>query len=149
MFSLHRTIDTDVWCVCACECKFRMFTIILTDKLLFCIFYWKVRHNLIIQHVVYIYTWENYSYIKCIISKSTWCAFIQLCPIFCKPMDCSPQGSSVHGIFQARVLKRVAISDYRQFFRLRNWTFMSSVSCISRQILYHWATKEVSILYWA
>ena len=34
----------------------------------------------------------------------------QSCPTLCDPMDCSPPGSSVHGIFQARVLERVAIS---------------------------------------
>ena len=28
----------------------------------------------------------------------------QLCPILCDPKDCSPPGSSVHGIFQARIL---------------------------------------------
>ena len=32
----------------------------------------------------------------------------QSCPILCKPMDCSLPGSSVHGIFQARILKWVA-----------------------------------------
>ena len=31
------------------------------------------------------------------------------CPILCNPMDCSPRGSSVHGIFQARILEWVAI----------------------------------------
>ena len=31
------------------------------------------------------------------------------CPTLCDPMDCSPPGSSVHGIFQARVLEWVAI----------------------------------------
>ena len=30
--------------------------------------------------------------------------------IFCNPMDCSPPGSSVHGILQARILEWVAIS---------------------------------------
>ena len=34
----------------------------------------------------------------------------QLCPTLCNPMDCSPPGSSVHGIFQARILEWVAIS---------------------------------------
>ena len=34
----------------------------------------------------------------------------QLCPALCNPMDCSLLGSSVHGIFQARVLEWVAIS---------------------------------------
>ena len=34
----------------------------------------------------------------------------QSCPTFCDPMDCSPPGSSVHGILQARILEWVAIS---------------------------------------
>ena len=33
----------------------------------------------------------------------------QLCQTLCDPMDCSPPGSSTHGIFQARVLEWVAI----------------------------------------
>ena len=37
----------------------------------------------------------------------------QPCPTFCDPMDCSLPGSSVHGIFQARVLEWVAISFSR------------------------------------
>ena len=36
---------------------------------------------------------------------------VQSCPIFCDPMDCNLPGSSVHGIFQARVLEWVAISS--------------------------------------
>ena len=34
----------------------------------------------------------------------------QSCPTLCDPMDCSPPGSSIHGIFQARVLEWVAMS---------------------------------------
>ena len=34
----------------------------------------------------------------------------QSCPTPSDPMDCSPPGSSVHGIFQARVLEWVAIA---------------------------------------
>ena len=34
----------------------------------------------------------------------------QLCPTLGDPMDCSPPGSSVHGIFQARVLEWGAIA---------------------------------------
>ena len=37
----------------------------------------------------------------------------QLCPNLCDPVDCSLPGSSVHGIFQARVLEWVAISFSR------------------------------------
>jgi len=34
---------------------------------------------------------------------------LQSCPILCDPMDCSLLGSSVHGIFQARVLEWVSL----------------------------------------
>ena len=34
----------------------------------------------------------------------------QSCPTLCDPMDCSPPGSSAHGILQARILEWVAIA---------------------------------------
>ena len=37
----------------------------------------------------------------------------QSCPTLCDPMDCSPPGSSVHGIYQTRILQLVAIPFYR------------------------------------
>ena len=40
----------------------------------------------------------------CMCAKS-----LQLCPTLCDPMDCSPAGSSVHGILQARILEWVAV----------------------------------------
>ena len=36
---------------------------------------------------------------------------VQLCPTPSDPMDCSPPGSSIHGIFQARVLEWVAVAS--------------------------------------
>ena len=38
-----------------------------------------------------------------------WLIVAQSCPTLCDPMDCSPPGSSVHGILQARILECVAI----------------------------------------
>ena len=38
----------------------------------------------------------------------------QLCLTLCNPMDCNPPGSSVHGIFQARVLEWGAIAFSEQ-----------------------------------
>ena len=35
----------------------------------------------------------------------------QSCPTLCDPMDCSSPGSSIHGIFQARILEWVAIAN--------------------------------------
>ena len=52
---------------------------------------------------------------------------------FCDPVDCSPQRSSVHGIFQARVLERVAISFSKGSSQPRDWT---QVSQIVSQTLY-------------
>ena len=40
----------------------------------------------------------------------------QLCLTLCDPMDCSPPCSSIHGIFQARVLEWVAVSFSRGSF---------------------------------
>ena len=37
------------------------------------------------------------------------CMHAQLCPTLCNPMDCSPLGSSVHGIFQTRIVEWFAI----------------------------------------
>ena len=39
----------------------------------------------------------------------------QSCPTLSDPMDCSPRGSSVYGIFQARVLEWGAIAPSRDF----------------------------------
>ena len=40
----------------------------------------------------------------------------QLCPTLCDPVDCSLPGSSVNGIFQARVLEWVAIALLQGIF---------------------------------
>ena len=51
----------------------------------------------------------------------------QLCPTLCDPMDCSLLGSSVHGIFQARVLEWVAISFSRGFSQPKDRTQVSRI----------------------
>ena len=38
---------------------------------------------------------------------------LQLCLTLCSPMDCSPPGSSVHVLLQARILEWVAVSSFR------------------------------------
>ena len=57
----------------------------------------------------------------------------------CNPVDCNLPGSSVHRISPARVLEWVAISFSRGSSRPRDRT---CASCIGRQVLYHWATRE-------
>ena len=67
------------------------------------------------------------------------CLVAQSCPTLPDPMDCSPPGSSVRGILQARILEQVAAPSSRgsSWPRDRSW-----VSRIGRRILYHWAPRE-------
>ena len=64
----------------------------------------------------------------------------QSCPTLCDPMDCSLSGSSVYGIFQARVLEWIAISFSRGSSCPRNQT---QVSRIAGRCFTNRATREV------
>ena len=66
-----------------------------------------------------------------------WSEVAQSCPILCDPMDCSLTGSSIHGIFQTRILEWVAISFSRRFSQPRDWT---QVSCLVGRHFTIWAT---------
>ena len=63
------------------------------------------------------------------------CSVAKLDPTLCDPMDCSPPGSSVCGILQARILVWVAISFSRGSSPPWDWTLASR---IARRVLYHW-----------
>ena len=55
----------------------------------------------------------------------------QSCPTLSDLMDCSPPGSSIHWIFQARVLEWVAIAFYREM--LEETKYDPQVSSLSEQ----------------
>ena len=65
--------------------------------------------------------------------------------ILCDPMDCCPPGSSVRGIFQARILELVATSYSRRSSPSSDRTLISCVFRIDRQILYHCTTWKTHI----
>ena len=68
---------------------------------------------------------------------SSMCAeLLQSCLTLCDLMDCSPPGSSVHGILQVRILKGIAISFSRGSSWPRAWTCVSCISHSGRHILY-------------
>ena len=69
-------------------------------------------------------------------------------PSLCNFMDCSQAGSSVHGIFQARILEWVAISYFKGPSQPKDQIWVSCVSCISRQILYHLGSPKVYCRAW-
>ena len=43
----------------------------------------------------------------CVLVCVCWCVCAQSCLILCDPLDCSPPGSSVHGIFLVRILEKL------------------------------------------
>ena len=58
-------------------------------------------------------------------------------------MDCSPPGSSVHGILQARILEWVAMPFSRGPSWPRDWTWVSS---IAGRFFTNWTTKDVFVI---
>ena len=55
----------------------------------------------------------------------------QPCPTLCNPMDCGLPGSSIHGIFQARIMECVATPSSRGSSQPRDQTCVSCNSCIT------------------
>ena len=70
----------------------------------------------------------------------------QLCPTLFDHVDCSPPGSSVHGIFQTWILAWFANSFSRGSSWPKDWTW---VSCTTRKILYWLKGKPQKVEIWA
>ena len=66
----------------------------------------------------------------------------QSCLILCDPMDCSPPGFSVHGIFQARILEWATIFFSKRSTQSRGQTW---VFFIPDRYFTIWATREVPL----
>ena len=73
------------------------------------------------------------------------CLVTQSCLTLCDPMDCSPPGSSVHGILQARILEWVAMPSSGESSQPRDQT---QVSRIAGRCFTLWATREAQG-YWS
>ena len=67
------------------------------------------------------------------------CSVVQPCLTLCNPTDCSPTGSSVHGILQARILEWVAISSSRGSSQSRDQTRVSRIAGRHYNL---WAIRE-------
>ena len=67
----------------------------------------------------------------------------QLCPTLSDPMDCSPPGSSVHGIFQARVLELGVIA---LFLMLKLLAFLILLYFIWERAEDHLPASDVNVL---
>ena len=75
------------------------------------------------------------------------CLVAKLCPALLGPIDCSPPGSSIHGISEARILEWVAISFPRGTSQSRDQAHITCVSSTGRWVLYHWDTYEALGIY--
>ena len=81
---------------------------------------WALPKNLSAEEWIrtkwHIHTVESY----CLVTKS--------CPTLCNPMDCSPPGSSVHGISQVGILEWVALSCFRGSSQPKDQTHFSCLA---------------------
>ena len=59
---------------------------------------------------------------------------LQFFTTLCDPTDCSPPGSSVRGISQAKILEWVAISFSRGSSQPRDWICVSCISCVTGRL---------------
>ena len=87
-------------------------------------------------NICYIYIYVKWS-VVCVCPQSLSCVWL-----FFDPMEGSLPSSSDHGVFQARILERVAISSSRGSSQSRDRTWVSCVSCNGRWIIYHWPNWE-------
>ena len=86
------------------------------------------------------FNFENYPKFE----LGQWCTYVhakslQLCLTICNPENCSPPGSSVHGILQTRVMEWVAMPSSRGSSWCRNQT---RVSC-----LLHWQAGSLPLVF--
>ena len=82
-------------------------------------------------------------------NRNIHCMHAHLCLTLSNTMDSSPPDTSVHGIFQARIPERVAVSYSRGSPQRRDWTCFSCNSYIGRQVLDPWAIWEVHRNIWS
>ena len=125
--------------VCVCVYIFNLFILFTADFLLldnkphkdrkFCLFY-----SLLNPHHLELHLSHSRHYL---LWKKV--LFTQSCSILCDPMDCSPPGSSIHRILQARILEWVVIPFSRASSQLRD---RNPVSCIAGRFFGIWGTRK-------
>ena len=91
---------------------------------------------------VLVFLWEMW-WLPCWDWPAAAARLLQSCLTLCDPKDCSPPGSSLHGVLQARILEWVAMPFSRESSPPRDRTH---ISWIGRWILYHWATMRSPIV---
>ena len=130
----------------------------------FCVLFWNSLHlnrkntnplrvlaSAVLKHLTFLlqsplFYWDKYRFTRHVTSSKRHsiytlpCLVTKLCPTLCDPMDCSPQGSSVHGISQERTLEWVAVSFSRGSSWPRDWA-MSPAWQVDSSPLSHWGSQ--------
>ena len=95
-----------------------------------------------IQHWTSRIIWNQFTYLGFSVSIFLYVCVCLVMFNFCNLLDCSPPSSSVHGIFQVRILEWVAISSFRGPSQPRDQICIPCVSYITGRLpLNHWGSK--------
>ena len=82
------------------------------------------------------FKWWYVILLLCFLPRAVHAKLLSVVSNFLWPMDCSPSGSSVHGILQARILEWIAMPSSSGYSRPRARTLISYISCSGRRVLY-------------
>ena len=106
-----------------------------------------LRHisTIIASGLVY-WVWQLFFFLPKLIHWVKFSAYV--CSVAQSCLTLWPHGSSVHGIFQAKILEQVGISYSKEPSWSRDQTHVSWVSCTGTQILYNCANWEASNFLW-
>ena len=138
--TVHGVVKSDTTELCMHTHYFGLF---LNSIIVFCSFLSWVCSRLIIWMVVVAW-WQKYPLFTDVTDNIFHLPFVCMrakslhsCQTLCDPMDCSPPGSSVHGILQAKILEWVAMPSSRGSSWRKDWTHIAYIFCVGRQVLYH------------
>ena len=140
-----------LWIAYTSPVSIGLLAIILTELLEFFTYSWykycvgstHCKYFIVPQFTVWLFTMfiesfifdrTNFSYLA--LSPFMRAKLLQWCPTL-RSMNCSPSGSSVHEILQARILEWVSTPFSRGSSQPRDPTHVSYISCLGRQVLYH------------
>ena len=113
-----RALEDPAQCDCGLVFLFLFFTVFY-----FTILYWFCHTLTWIRHGC---TWVlGWCFLNDLHARCSCAQSLQSSPTLCSSVDCSPPGSSIHGILQARILEWVAISFSRRSSWPRDRTWVS------------------------
>ena len=92
------------------------------------VYFRKTTGHKLYQFVIKYIVWNKFTWQQRLSFPRDSCMHAQLCPTLCNPRDCSLPGSSIHGIFQARILQWVAVPFSTGSSQPRDWTQVSHIA---------------------